>query len=203
MDRTQKILVINGSYREGGFTDQAVNIAADCLRTSGIEVETIRLREYPIEFCLNCRECTQAAGESPGLCVQQDGMQALVDKIEESSGYILAAPTNLGSVTAVFKRFLERLVVYAYWPWSASYPRFRKFRQPRKKALLISSCAAPGFFGRWFYDSNKQLKMTARIIGADSVGTLFAGQVGNKADQVLTNKLEAKIRSMAGKLVPR
>jgi len=201
MDNIPKILVINGSYRDDGFTDQVVNIAADCLRTSGVEVETIRLREYPIQFCLNCRECTQAPGESPGVCIQQDGMQALVDKIEESSGYILAAPTNLGSVTAIFKRFLERLVVYSYWPWSANYPRYRKEGQPRKKALLISSCAAPGFFGRWLYDSNKQLKMTAKIIGADCVGTLSAGQVGKKAGQILTGKVEAKIQTMAAKLV--
>lgn len=24
---------------------------------------------------------------------------------------------NFGSVTAIMKRFIERLTVYAYWPW--------------------------------------------------------------------------------------
>jgi hypothetical protein len=128
-------------------------------------------------------------------------MQALVDKIEQSSGYILAAPTNLGSVTAIFKRFMERLVVYAYWPWSANYPRFRKDGQTRKKALLISSCAAPGFFGRWLYDSSKQLKMTAKIIGADCVGTLFAGQVGKKTGQVLAASVATQAKTMVARLL--
>lgn len=201
MEKVTKILVINGSYRDDGFTDQVTNITVDYLKSCGVAVETILLREYPVQFCLNCRECTQTPGESPGTCIQKDGMQVLVDKIEQSSGYILAAPTNLGSVTAIFKRFMERLVVYAYWPWSANYPRFRKDGLPRKKALIISSCAAPGFFGRWLYDSNKQLKMAAKIIGADCIGTLFAGQVGKKSGQILTGKVEAKIRTMAAKLV--
>lgn len=201
MDKVTKILVINGSYRDDGFTDQAVEIAVAYLKTSGVEVETILLREYPIQFCLNCRECTQAPGASPGNCIQKDGMHALVDKIEQSSGYILAAPTNMGSITAIFKRFMERLVVYAYWPWSADYPRYRKDDQPRKKAMLISSCAAPGFLGRWIYDSSKQLKMTAKIIGADSVGTLFAGQVSKKNLQALPGNVDARIQNLVMKLI--
>lgn len=201
MDKVTKILVINGSYRDDGFTDQAVEIAVAYLKTSRVEVETILLRDYPIQFCLNCRECTQSPGASPGNCIQKDGMQALVDKIEQSSAYILAAPTNMGSITAIFKRFMERLVVYAYWPWSADYPKFRKQGQLRKKAMLISSCAAPGLFGRWLYDSSKQLKMAAKIIGADSVGTLFAGQVGGKTLEALPRKIDTKIQTLVAKLI--
>ena len=146
---TARILVINGSYRDGGFTDRMTNMTVDILKASGAEVGTVLLRDYPIKFCLNCRECTQSPGESPGLCIQNDGMQSLVDRIEQSTGFILAAPTNLGSVTAIFKRFMVRLVVYAYWPWSANYPIFRKEGGSRKKALIIPSCAAPGFLGLW------------------------------------------------------
>jgi len=50
---TSKILVINGSYRDDGITDQAV--AVEALNQSGAETEIINLRDYPIEFCLNCR----------------------------------------------------------------------------------------------------------------------------------------------------
>ena len=198
---TTKILVINGSYREGGFTDQAVEASVNYLKNCGVEVDTIVLRDYPINFCLNCRQCTQLPGEAPGECIQQDGMQSLVDKIEQSSGFILAAPTNLGSVTAIFKRFMERLIVYAYWPWPAKYPRFRKDGLPRKKALIISSCAAPGFIGRWLYGSKKQLKMVTRIIGADCVGTLFAGQVAKQKEDITAAGFQSRIETLVAKLV--
>lgn len=100
---------MNGSYRDNGITDQMVNALAQAIKTAGGKVEIIRLRDCPIAFCLNCRTCTQQPGEIPGKCVQNDGMQALIDKIEQENGYILASPTNFGSVTAVFKRFMERL----------------------------------------------------------------------------------------------
>jgi multimeric flavodoxin WrbA len=142
MTTTNKILVVNGSYRDDGITDQAVAAAIAALNGSGVETEIINLRDYPIEFCLNCRECTQQPGEAPGKCILDDGMQSLIEKIETSQAFILAAPTNFGSVTAIFKRFMERLVAYAYWPWDKPYPQFRKAKAPRKKAMLISLAKA-------------------------------------------------------------
>ncbi len=195
-----KILAINGSYRDDGITDQTVNALAQAIKDNGAEVEVILLREYHIEFCLNCRECTQLPGEAPGICVQQDGMQALVDKIEQADGYIFASPTNFGSVTAIFKRFMERLIVYGYWPWGVHAPKFRKANLPKKKAILVSSCAAPGFLGRWIYGTHKQLNTTAQTIGAKAVGTLFTGLISNDPHLRLPERVQAKIQILAGKL---
>lgn len=175
-----KILAINGSYRNNGITDQVIKTMAEKLETAGAEVEIILLRNYPIEFCLNCREFTQQPGNLPGECIQHDGMQKLINEIEKSDGFILASPTNFGSVTAIYQRFMERLVVYGYWPWNMNAPKYRKANVPKKKAVLISSCAAPGFLGRWVYGVHKQLKTTAQIIGANTVGTLFTGLVAKK-----------------------
>ena len=86
------ILVINGSYRSDGITDQAVEVAVKALEESGTEVEKVFLREYEIDFCLNCRECTQQPGDIPGECVLHDGMRGLVARIEQADGYILASP---------------------------------------------------------------------------------------------------------------
>ena len=196
-----KILAINGSYRDDGITDKTVEAIAQALAAAGAEVEIILLREHPIEFCLNCRECTQQPGHAPGTCVQHDGMQEIVDKIERADGYILAAPTNFGSVTAIFKRFMERLVVYAYWPWEMNIPQLRKAQMPKKKALLVSSCAAPGILGRWLYGTHKQLKVTAKTIGADAVGTIFTGLIGKQQTPELPEAVRIKARALAGKLL--
>jgi putative NADPH-quinone reductase len=128
-------------------------------------------------------------------------MYNLINKIELANAYILAAPTNLSSVTAIFKRFMERLTVYAYWPWDMNAPQFRKANAPRKKALLVSSCAAPGLLGRWIYSSGRQLRMTAKVIGADTVGVLFTGQVAKQQQPHLPDKTRLKAISLAAKLV--
>ncbi len=196
-----KVLAINASYRDDGITDQAVEAMVRAIKSAGTETEVILLRKYPIEFCLNCRECTQQAGDLPGKCVQHDGMEELINKIEQADGFILASPTNLGSVTAIFKRFMERLIVYAYWPWDQNYPQFRKANVQKKKAVLISSCAAPGLIGRLMYGTHKQLKMTAQIIGAETVGTLFTGTISKEPHPTLTDAVQKKIETLAEKLV--
>jgi multimeric flavodoxin WrbA len=196
-----KVLAINGSYRDDGMTDQAVEAIAQAMEAAGAEVEIILLREYPIEFCLNCRACTQQPGAASGECALHDGMQDLIDKIERADCYILAAPTNMGSVTAIFERFMERLAVYAYWTWDMNGPQYRKAQAPRKKALLVSSCAAPGIIGRWFYGTHKQLKMTAKTIGADVVGSLFTGMIAKEKHPKLSKSVLAKINALAGRLV--
>ncbi len=196
-----KILVINGSYRDNGITDQVIKAMAEELETAGAEVEIILLRDYPIEFCLNCRECTQQSGNLPGECIQHDGMHELINKIEESDSFILASPTNFGSVTAIFQRFMERLVVYAYWPWNMNAPKYRKANVPKKKALLISSCAAPGILGRWVYGTRKQLKTTAQTIGANNVGILFTGLIAKDPHHRLSEKVQATAKALAVKLL--
>lgn len=196
-----RILAINGSYRDDGITDQAVELMAQAAQDAGADVEIVLLRDYPIEFCLNCRECTQQPGEAPGQCVQHDGMHELVNKIEQADAYILASPTNFSSVTAIFKRFMERLIVYAYWRWDMNAPKFRKQHVVKKKAVLVSSCAAPGILGRLTYSSLKQLKMTAKTIGADSVGTLFTGLIAKEPHPGLPPRVQGKARALVLKLL--
>ena len=198
-----KILAINGSYRDGGITDRTVKIMVNALESSGVEVEEIRLRDTPIEFCINCRECTQTPGEQPGKCVLEDGMADIVDKIEQCDGLILAAPTNLGSVTAQFKRFMERLTVYAYWPWGSHVPKMRKAGKPTKPAILVSSSSAPGILGRWAFGSVRQLRYAARTVGARPVGTLFTGMAARESDQMLETKNARKARKLGERLVDR
>jgi len=195
-----RILAINGSYRDDGITDQAVMTVVQAAEAAGAEVEVIRLRDYPIEFCLNCRECTQQPGTAPGRCVQHDGMQALVDKIEAADGFILASPTNFSAATALFKRFMERLIVYAYWPWAMHAPQLRKAGEPRKKAVLITSCAAPAILGRWVYGTRKQLQMTAKTIGAEPVGTLSMGMIAKQPHPTLPPRAIKRAQALGRKL---
>lgn len=47
----KRVLIINGSYRSDGATDQMVAIAQDELVSAGAEVDIVTLRDYPIKFC--------------------------------------------------------------------------------------------------------------------------------------------------------
>ena len=195
-----RLLAVNGSYRESGAIDQALEVAVQSASQAGATIEVIHLRDFPIEFCRNCRHCTQVPGETPGECVHQDGMRELIDKIEAADGYILASPTNFYSVTALFKRFMERLMVYAYWPWGSHAPKFRK-KKATKKAILIASSAAPGFMGRMFYATLKQLKMTSKTVGAKPIGSIFIGLMSQQEQPKLPAKAQERVRTLVRKLI--
>ena len=195
-----RILAINGSYREAGTTDRAVAEVAAVLQAEGAEVEIVNLRDYPIEFCTNCRQCGLEPGEKPGRCVIDDGMQALIDRIEAADGLIFASPTNLGSVTAQFKRFMERLTPYLWWPEGKPWPLRRKADADPKPALLLTSSAAPGWLGRWMFSSLRQLQATAETVGAKPVGTVSTGYAGgSKTDP--GDKSRRRLRRLARRLL--
>lgn len=200
MSTTTRVLAINGSYRDDGITDQALSAISRALTESGVQVDTVNLRAEDIRFCMNCRSCTQQPGEQPGHCVIDDSMRGVIDEIERADAYVLAAPTNFGSVTAIFKRFMERLMVYGFWPWGAPSPKFRKAGSITKKALLVTSCAAPGVLGRLTYSTSKQLRMTAKLIGAKPVGTLFTGLIAGEADARLSARTVRKAEILAHRL---
>ena len=201
MSEKRKILAINGSYRDGGITDQAVGSMLDELQAMGADVEHVKLRDYPIEFCLNCRECMRQPGDAPGACVLNDGMAELIEKIEGAGGYVFAAPTNFSSVTAIFKRFSERLSPYGYWPWGRNAPVPRRAKTPKKPAVIISSCAAPGLLGRLTYGTNRNLKVAAKTIGGKVVGSTVTGLVSGKRQPELPKRTRRRIKALAPRLV--
>ena len=201
MKTKRRILAINGSYRNGGITDQAVDSLVADLQGLDVEVEQIRLRDVPIRFCLNCRECMQQPGDKPGTCVHKDGMTEIIEKIEAADGFILAAPTNFYSVTALFKRFSERLAVYGYWPWGKPAPVFRRAKLPQKPAIIISSCAAPALMGRLSYGTNKNLKVAAKTMGAKVVGSIVTGLIAQQPKRELPKRTQRRARKLAPRLV--
>ena len=70
-----------GDRSQMGAVLLATSLVAD-LQGLDVEVEQIRLRDVPIRFCLNCRECTQQPGPEPGRCVLDDAMAELIGQIE-------------------------------------------------------------------------------------------------------------------------
>ena len=195
-----RILAINGSYRAGGITDQALAVMRRTLTDDGHEFIDLPLRDRDIGFCRNCRECTQQPGPQPGRCVQHDAMAELIEQIEACDACILASPTNCGAVTALFKRFQERLVVYGYWPWGNPAPQPRRAER-RKPTLLVSSSAAPAIMGRWLFGTTGQLRQAAKMFGGRVRGVCFTGLAAKAPDLHLDARQRRRAERLARRLV--
>lgn len=191
----KKIIAIVGSYRKGGIVERAVDAILNAAAEKGAGTETVRLMDHRIEFCRNCRKCTQLEGPQRGACVQADEMGAILDRIEAADGLVLASPVNFFGVTAVMQRFIERLVCYAYWPWGKPGPAVR-MKDRGLEAVLVTSSAMPAPLGRIFTRSLGGLKRAARTLGARPVGTLFIGKAALQEKQDLPQAILDKARKL-------
>ncbi|HEY0309171.1 MAG TPA: flavodoxin family protein [Acidobacteriaceae bacterium] len=195
----RKVIAVVGSYRRGGTIDQAVEAVLAGAREKGAATQTIYLTERKLEFCTNCRKCTETPGPERGRCVLQDDMEPLLAEIEAADSVVLAAPVNFFHVTAIFRLFMERLIPYAYWPWGRALPRLRSMKNTRK-AVLISSAAMPGYMIPIFSSATRALRVTAKMLGAKSVGRLWIGLAGHEPQQALPAAKLARARRLGWRL---
>ena len=199
MEKRVRITAIVGSYRKGGIIDQAVDEMLASARDAGAETTKIYLVDTRIEFCTNCRLCAQHDGAARGMCPIADQMGDVLDQVEASDAIILASPTNFATVTALMKRFIERLVCYAYWPWGMAAPKVRNRQLPRR-AVLIASSAAPAVVARLGTSIVGLLKKAAGLLGAKTVGVLFIGLATRENRQDPGERIRKKARLLGKKL---
>ena len=136
-----KVLAIVGSYRPQGTIDRAVDEILKAAESKGASIKKISLRDQQIEFCTNCRNCTQPPGEERGTCLLSDDMSVLLDEIESADAIVLGSPVNFGTVTARWKLSIERTICMAYWPWG-------KRGGPELRNKRIQRCAVVGDLNR-------------------------------------------------------
>jgi NAD(P)H-dependent FMN reductase len=194
-----RVVAIVGSYRKGGTVDCAVEAVLEGAREKGAETHTIYLTSRHIEFCANCRECTQKPGPERGKCKQRDDMEPILEEIEEADAVVLGSPVNCYNATALFRRFMERLVGAFYWPWGQAAPKTRR-NETTRKAVLVASAAMPGILIPVATGAARALRLTAKMLGAKPVGSLWIGLVAGEPHHALPARIRERARRMGRKL---
>ncbi|QKG19906.1 flavodoxin family protein [Actinomadura verrucosospora] len=103
MTTRPKIIAINGSIREGNTT-AVLRHAAELARRRGTDLETVDLRSLRITATGACGDCNARC--TP--CTQEDDVPAVVRRMAEADGVILAAPVQGYAVSALMQTFIER-----------------------------------------------------------------------------------------------
>ena len=197
----RKVLAIVGSYRSEGNIDRAVDEILKAAQAKGASIKKISLRDQQIEFCTNCRNCTQQPGEDRGRCLLTDDMSHILDEIESSDAIVLGSPVNFGTVTALMKRFIERTICMAYWPWGKQGGPELRNKRIQRRAVVVTSTAMPALMARFFTSSAGLLKKTATVLGAKTVGTLIIGIAAVDHTQNLSPTVVRKAQRLGEKLV--
>lgn len=192
-------MAIVGSYRKGGVTESAVEAVLEGARANGAATQMIRLKDRDLNFCTNCRQCTQAPGEQRGICPQSDDLDQILAAVESADAVVLASPVNSYNVTALYRKFLERLLGYAYWPWGQNAPTART-KNKHRKAVLVATSGAPGFLIPLLTGAASALRLSARMLGAKPVAKLWIGLTAHEQDHRLSRRTLERARRAGLKL---
>ena len=181
-----KVVGIVGSYRKAGIAIAAVEAVLEGAKELGATTNLIRLSESNLGYSNHSRKCAQAPGPERGKCPQLDDLESILREVESADSVVLASSISYGGVTAVFRKFMERLTGFYYWPWGQPLPQIRQ--EPTRKAVLVASSGMPGFFIPLFTDVRRTLRRTAMMLGAKPVSTLWLGRYGWRLDCRLLDK---------------
>ena len=135
-----KILSINGSPNgKNSNTDIILEPFLAGAIDAGADTETIYLKDHNIKHCLGCFNCW---GKTPGSCVQDDDMTALLEKFRLAQVIIYATPLYVCTVSGLMKDFMDRaLPLLEPQVVKVGEDYFHPMRYPNewpKKAVIIS-----------------------------------------------------------------
>ncbi len=99
-----KVLMINGSPREGGNTTLALEEMKKVFVAEDIEVEVMRVGGKPITGCVACASCRKL-----GKCAFDDAVNEAAEKLKASDGLVIASPVYYASANGTLISFLDRL----------------------------------------------------------------------------------------------
>ena len=98
-----KVLGISGSPRRSGSTEMLLDEALRGASSAGAVTDKLILNDLSLRPCQGCGGCGKT-----GVCVTEDDMGLVYDKVGDSDSIIIASPVYFGSVSAQLKTMIDR-----------------------------------------------------------------------------------------------
>ncbi len=101
---SKKVLVLSASPRKGGNSDLLCDQFMLGAKEACNQAEKIFLRDKKITYCVGRLAC-QSNG---GICVQNDDMDAILDKMNQADVLVMATPIYFYNMNAQLKALIDR-----------------------------------------------------------------------------------------------
>jgi multimeric flavodoxin WrbA len=177
MIKMKKVLLLSASPRKGGNSDMLCDQFMLGAREAGNHVEKINLQDKKINFCLGCLDCQR----NGGVCVQNDDMHEILDKMVLADVLVMATPIYFYNMDAQLKVLIDR-----------TCPRYNQISD--KKAFFIATSddgrkeamdvAVAGF--RAFLSCLDNVEEAGIIYGT---GVRDAGDIKGKPEMAIAYKM--------------
>jgi putative NADPH-quinone reductase len=186
-----RVIAINGSPRkESSCTSLILAPLLEGMRAAGAVTELVHLGKLRIKPCLGCFLCWV---KTPGKCVQQDDMPALLERFVQADLIVMGTPLYHYHMSGLLKNFIDRTLPTAE-PWLVKDPKHPELsghpdRHPGDRSLLlVSPCGFPEF------DHFEPLVQYFRFL-TQKIGWRYMGEILRPAAEYLRQK---QCRAMFG-----
>lgn len=132
------VLIFLGSPRKKGNSEVLVEALCRGIVRAGGSYEIVRLSALQFSPCIGCGGC-----DKTGICVVEDQMTPLYEKITAARRLIIASPIYFYSITAQAKAFVDRCQAL----WNRKYLQVKAGtwqQDPDRKGYLVSVAATKG-----------------------------------------------------------
>ena len=166
------IVVLAGSMRKGGNTDQLVQAFADGAGKNNT-VEIISVADYKVNPCIGCNTCFDREGNE---CFQKDDMTKVYEKLKMADVLVIASPVYFYGVSAQLKALIDRLHT----------PMRNEFKLKKLALILVGAATLPELF-----DAIKvQYRLVLNYFKLEDAGTVLVRGAKDKGDVKNTDGLE-------------
>lgn len=166
------IVVLAGSMRRGGNTDQLVQAFADGAEKNNT-VEIVSVADYKVNPCIGCNTCFDREGHE---CFQKDDMQQIYEKLKMADVLVMASPVYFYGVSAQLKAIIDRLHT----------PMRKEFKVKKLALILVGAAALPELF-----DAIKvQYELVLNFFKLEDAGRVLVRGAKDKGDVKNTEGLE-------------
>lgn len=120
----KKVLILSGSPRKGGNSDTLCDQFANGAAEAGHMAEKVYVHDLNIGYCTACYTCKDSR-----ICVQEDDMAALLEKLVNAEVIVLATPVYFYTMNGQMKVMIDRTL-----------PRYMEIK--KKDFYFIATAAA-------------------------------------------------------------
>lgn len=159
-----KVLIINGSPRQGGNTTVALREMENVFKASGVDVETVQIGSKNIRGCIACNRCA-----TTGKCAVDDVVNELAEKFEHADGFVVASPVYYASANATLIACLDRLFYST------------KFDKTMKVGASVA-CARRGGCSATFDELNKYFTISGMPVASSQYWNAIHGAAKGEAE---------------------
>ncbi len=165
----KKILVIEGSNRNGSYTNNLCNSAVNGLENT--EIEIFNTYRTAFEFCNGCNYC-----EENGICIHRD-LDAFWKSFETADLMIFSTPVYNGGFSAPIKALIDRFQFY----YTSFYKNGKvQAIKKRRKAILVATAGRSGVEATEYME--KQLKCAFTILNVEYKGSVLCSHTDTQPD---------------------